>query len=306
MNEKSLVFVAGHRGLVGSAIVRALRAEKYERILTIPRGDVDLTDRGAVRWYFSAHQPEYVFLAAAKVGGIVGNSGAPVEFLLENLKIQNNVIEAARDFGVKKLLFLGSGCAYPKHAKNPVRETALLSGPLEPSNAPYALAKIAGITLCQAYRKEYGCDFISAMPTNLYGEGDHYDLQTSHVIPGMIRRIHEARSNKTDVTLWGTGNPVREFLYSDDMAQACLSLMRSYSEPSPVNITSGVAITLRHLAEAIARVTAFTGEINWDTSKPDGTPDRRLDGSIMCGLGWLPEVGLEDGLARAYKDFLCQ
>jgi len=306
MNRESKIFVAGHRGLVGSALVRTLLAEGFENLVTATHRDLDLTDDLAVRWFFSVHKIEYVFLAAAKVGGIVGNATYPVEFLTENLRIQDNVISNAKAYGVKKLLFLGSACAYPKHAKNPITEDSLLTGPLEPSNAPYALAKIAGVTLCQAYRKEYGCDFISAMPTNLYGVGDSYDLQNSHVIPGMIRRFHEAKVGTGGCWLWGTGNPVREFLFSDDLAEACLVLMQSYSDESPVNISSGEPWRLEDLAHQIKEVVGFYGAGGWDTTKPDGTPDRRLDTSKMAALGWKPRVALRDGLKLAYQDFLCQ
>lgn len=299
--------MAGHRGLVGSAIVRALREEKFENIITVTRGDVDLTDPVAVKWFFSSYLPEYVFLCAAKVGGIVANSTQSAEFMLENLRIQDNVISNARDYGVKKLLFLGSACAYPKYAPNPVKEEYLLTGPLEPSNECYALAKISGIKLCQAYRQEYGCNFISCMPTNLYGPGDHYDLQNSHVIPGMIHRIHDAKRAGERPVLWGTGDPVREFLFSDDMAQACLRLMWEYSGPVPVNITSGRVTVLWTLAREICDVVGVNGNsLIWDRTKPDGTPARILDGSILDGMGWSSEVSLYDGLRIAYQDFLCQ
>lgn len=305
MNKDSKIFVAGHRGLVGSALCRVLRAEGYTNIITVGRGDVDLTDPVAVRWFFSSYLPEYVFLAAAKVGGIVGNSDAPVEFMLENLRIQDNVISNSKNYGVKKLLFLGSACAYPKLAETPIQESSLLTGMLEPSNECYALAKICGIKLCRAYRKQYDCDFISAMPTNLYGIGDHYDLRTSHVIPGMIRRMHEAKSVGV-VELWGSGRPIREFLFADDLARACIVLMQKYSGVLSVNITSGIPITLQHLSEYVAQAVGFTGKTQWDTSRPDGTPNRQLDDTILSNLGWQPEVELPDGLKLAYDDFLCQ
>ena len=306
MNKDSKIFVAGHRGLVGSALCRVLRAQGFDNIVTVTRGDIDLTDPVATKWFFSSHLPEYVFLAAAKVGGIVAHTMRPVEFMLENLRIQDNVISNAHQYGVKKLLFLGSACAYPKFAENPIRESSLLTGVLEPSNECYALAKICGLRLCQAYRAEYGCDFISAMPTNLYGPGDNYDLTTSHVIPGMIRKIHNAKVDGTDVTLWGTGTPTREFLYSDDLAEACLRLMYEYRGEQTVNVTSGSPVMLGTLAGLIAEVVGFTGAIHWDVSKPDGTPDRRLDGSVLHGLGWCAETPLQEGLKAAYQDFLCR
>lgn len=306
MNQNSKIFVAGHRGLVGSALCRVLRTSGFTNIVTATRGDIDLTDPVATKWFFSVHEPEYVFLAAAKVGGIMANSAQPVEFMLENLRIQDNVISNAHNYRVKKLLFLGSACAYPKFAENPIRESALLTGELEPSNECYALAKICGIRLCQSYQAEYGDCFISAMPTNLYGIGDHYDLENSHVIPGMIRRFHEAKEKRTNVLLWGTGHPTREFLYSDDMAEACIRLMHEYSGRSTVNITSGYPVKLRTLAEMISQIVGFPGKVLWDLDKPDGTPDRRLDGSILHSLGWCAETPLAEGLRLTYEDFLCQ
>jgi GDP-L-fucose synthase len=306
MKKNSIIFVAGHRGLVGSALVRLLRARGFTNLLLASHADLDLTDSGEVRTYFSAYEPDYVFLAAAKVGGIVANSTQPVEFMQENLRIQDNVISNSKRVGVKKLLFLGSACAYPKFAENPIKEEALLTGPLESSNECYALAKIAGIRLCQAYRKEYGCDFISAMPTNLYGLGDSYDLQNSHVIPGMIHRFHEAKTKTGECWLWGTGKPVRQFLFADDLAEACLALMDRYSESLPVNIGPEKWIHLEDLAYRIRSIVGFFGKGGWDTTKPDGTPDRRLDVSKIYDLGWRPKVGLDEGLKAAYQDFLCQ
>ena len=306
MNKDSKIFVAGHRGLVGSALCRVLRAQGYVNLVTATRGDVDLSDPVAVKWFFSSHLPEYVFLAAAKVGGIIANTHNSVEFMLENLRIQDNVISNAKDYGVKKLLFLGSACAYPKLAPNPIREEYLLTGALEPSNECYAIAKITGIKLCDAYRAQYGCDFISSMPTNLYGVGDHYDLQNSHVIPGMIRRMREATVAGSEVELWGTGFPVREFLYADDLAEACIRLMREYSSAGPVNITSGEPMALWKLAEEISRVVGFKGNIRWDQTKPNGTPERILCGTKMMSMGWCAETPLNIGLGLAYRDFLCR
>jgi len=304
MNKNSRIFVAGHRGLVGSALCRVLRARGFTNLITASREEVDLSNPVAVKWFFSSLGPEYVFLSAAKVGGIVANSTYPVEFMTENLKIQLNVLENAKERGVKKLLFLGSACAYPKLAEVPIKEASLLTGALEPSNECYAIAKIAGIKLCDAYRKEFGCDFISAMPTNLYGIGDHYDLDNSHVIPGMIRRLHEAASRVGQpATLWGSGRPTREFLFADDLAEACLVLMESYSEAGPINVGYGATTSLRNLAAYVARTVGFSGDIFWDESKPDGTPDRRMDNSRIHSLGWAARTSLPVGLGFAYQDF---
>lgn len=287
--------------------MRVLKAHGFGNLITYTSGDVDLRNPDQVKWLFSARTPEYVVLCAAKVGGIAANVAQPVEFMQDNLRIQLNVMEMAAQFGAKKLLFLGSACAYPKFAHNPVREHALLSGFLEPSNECYALAKICGLRLCRAYREEYNKDFISAMPTNLYGIGDHYDLENSHVVPGMIRRLHEARERGADeVALWGSGDPTREFLFSDDLAEACLHLLQNYSEPDTINIGSGTAMPLRVVAAQVARVVGFYGKIRWDTSRPDGTPWRQLDSTKIFNLGWTPKVAFEDGLKRAYKDFLCR
>jgi GDP-L-fucose synthase len=309
MNKDSCILVAGARGLVGSALCRVLRARGFTNLVTPSRKDFDLTDSMTTERLISAAKPDYVFVSAAKVGGIIANSAYPVEFMTENLRIQLNVLESAKKHEVKKLLFLGSACAYPKLAENPIREDALLTGALEPSNECYALAKISGIKLCEAYRKEYGCDFISAMPTNLYGVGDHYDLNNSHVIPGMIRRIHEAKLRRdTHAVLWGTGSVTRDFLFSDDLAEACLVLMDRYSEPQTINIASGKAIQLRVLANVISDVVGFPGDIWWDATKPDGTPLREMDCSKLKALGgWEPKTGLREGLTAAYEDFLkCQ
>jgi len=307
MNKDSRIFVAGHGGLVGSALCRVLKAAGFSQVITVLRAVADLTDPVAVKWLFSSYQPEYVFLAAARVGGIVANSMYPVEFMAENLKIQINVMENAKAYGVRKLLFLGSACAYPKFAENPISEASLLTGALEPSNECYALAKISGVKLCGAYRKEYGCDFISAMPTNLYGVGDTYHLQNSHVIPGMIRRIHDAKqAARSDVALWGTGKVTREFLYADDLAEACLALMEKYSEDATINVGYGSAVPLDFLAQRVAEAVGYSGKILWDHSRPDGTPNRRLDSSRIFGLGWSPKVYLREGLQRAYADFVAR
>lgn len=304
MEKHSKIFVTGYRGMVGSAVTRELRKQAYENVRGLSRGWLDLRDWRQVRKYFSEQRPDYVIACAAKVGGIVGNAKQPVDFFLDNIRIETNILEAAHLFGVKKLLFLGSACAYPKLAAVPVREDSLLTGALEPSNEMYALAKIAGVKLCDAYRKQHGCNFISCMPTNLYGVGDTYHPEDSHVIPGMIRRFHEARK-ESRVTLWGTGNPVREFLFVDDLARACLVLMEQYDKPGPVNIGSN-PIPLSRLAAWIAETVGFHGRIVWDQSRPDGTPDRTMDSSTIRNLGWTPEIDLPTGLAAVYNDFLCR
>ena len=306
MKHDSRIFVAGHRGLVGSALCRVLRSHGFENLVTASHKEVDLTDPVATKWFFSSYRPEYVILSAAKVGGIVGNLTYPVEFMTQNLRIEMNVLENAKEYGVKKLLFLGSACAYPKYAENPIRESSLLTGVLEHSNECYALAKISGIKLCEAYRSEYGCDFISAMPTNLYGIGDNYDPDNSHVIPGMIHRIHEAKTERETAELWGTGNPCREFLFADDLAEACLALMHTTTNLGLVNIGYGSSIGLRLLASLVAKAVEYCGDIRWDTSKPDGTPERRMDSTKISSTGWKPKISLEEGLAIAYKDFLCR
>ncbi len=305
MNKNEPIYVAGHRGMVGSAVVRRLEKEGFTKILTRTRSEVDLLDRGAVRQFFSEHRPSYVVDAAAKVGGIVANNEKPAEFLLQNLVIQNNVIEAAADHGVEKLLFLGSSCIYPKFAPQPIPESALLTGPLEPTNDAYAIAKIAGIKLCQSYAREYGMNFISGMPTNLYGPNDNFDLHTSHVLPALIRKVHEAvqRGDKA-ITVWGTGTPRREFLHVDDLAEACLFLLDKYDSPEIVNIGCGEDVTIRELAETVCRVIGFQGELLFDTSKPDGTPRKLLDMTKLFGLGWRPKIALADGIEHAYEAFL--
>jgi GDP-L-fucose synthase len=302
------IFVAGHGGLVGRAIVRALEKRKRSSeidIVTRTRAETDLSDAGAVRTFFQETKPTDVVLAAAKVGGIKANSDWPVEFLLENLKIQNNVLESAHSFGVRKLLFLGSSCIYPKLAPQPIKEDSLLTSPLEPTNEAYAIAKIAGVKLCDAYRQEYGDDFISAMPTNLYGPWDNFDPETSHALPGMIYKFHHAKkSGAKSVTLWGTGNPRREWLHVDDAAEACLILLEKFSEPAPINIGVGEDRTIKELAELVRETVGFKGEIEWDTSRPDGTPRKLLDVSRMRGLGWAPKIDIERGIAEVYDWFI--
>jgi GDP-L-fucose synthase len=305
MNKDSRIYVAGHRGLVGSAIVRELKKQGFKDIITACKESVDLRLYDQVRDFFNDYKPDYVFLAAAKVGGIMANNSMPVEFLQDNIEIQTNVIQCAKWTKTKKLMFLGSSCIYPRMAPQPIKEEYLMTGPLEPTNEWYAVAKIAGIKLCQAYRKQHGCDFISVMPTNLYGPGDNYDLNNSHVIPGLIRRFHEAKESGADsVTLWGSGSPRREFLYVDDLARACVFLMENYSHEQIINIGSGTDITIRELAEMIRIVVGFQGEIKWDTSKPDGTPRKLMDSSRIQAMGWAPEYFFEAGLLSAYADFV--
>lgn len=305
MDKESKIYIAGHRGLVGSAIWRVLERDGYRNVIGRTHAELDLMDAAAVRAFYAKEKPEYVFVAAAKVGGILANNNHPAQFLYENLQIQNNVIHEAWKAGVKKLLFLGSSCIYPKLAPQPLKEEFLLNGPLEPTNEWYAIAKIAGIKMCQAYRRQYGCDFISAMPTNMYGPNDNYDLQNSHVLPALIRKFHEAKvSGAAQVTCWGTGAPLREFLYADDLGRACVFLMRHYSEEQFINVGFGSDVTIRELANIVAAVVKFHGEIGWDTSKPDGTPRKLMDTSRLRALGWKPEVALETGIRLAYDDFL--
>lgn len=302
-NER--VYIAGHRGLVGSAIWRELASAGFKNLIGRSRTELDLQDASAVRSFYAQEKPAYVLIAAAKVGGILANSTYPAQFLYENLQIQNNLIHGAHQAGVKKLLFLGSSCIYPKLAPQPIKEEYLLTGPLEPTNEWYAIAKIAGIKLCQAYRRQYGCDFISAMPTNMYGPNDNFDLQSSHVLPALIRKFHEAKiANAATVTCWGTGTPLREFLYADDLARACLFLLENYSETQFINIGYGSDVTIKQLAETVQRVVGFKGEIVWDTSKPDGTPRKLMDSSRLSALGWKPAVDLETGIRLAYEFFL--
>ncbi|MSU62308.1 MAG: GDP-L-fucose synthase [Pedosphaera sp.] len=307
MNQDSRIFVAGHRGLVGSAIWRALQARGFLHLIARTRQQLDLQDPRVVAEFFVTERPDFVFLAAAKVGGIQANNTRPAAFLYENLQIQNNVIHAAHQSGVRKLLFLGSSCIYPKHAPQPLKEEYLLTGPLEPTNEWYAIAKIAGIKMCQAYRREYGCDFISAMPTNMYGPNDNYDLETSHVLPALMRKFHEAKmSGHPQVTCWGTGTPLREFLHADDLARACVFLMEHYSGEQIVNVGSGSDVSIRELAGIIQGVTGFSGDVVWDASKPDGTPRKLMDSSRIFNMGWRPEIRLEDGIHGVYEGFLKQ
>ena len=305
MNQTSRIYIAGHRGLAGSAIWRELERTGYKNLTGRTHAELDLLDPIAVRAFYEKERPEYVFDAAAKVGGILANDRHPAQFLYENLQIQNHLIHGAREAGVKKFLFLGSSCIYPKLAPQPMKEDYLLTGPLEPTNEWYAVAKIAGIKMCEAYRRQYGSDFISAMPTNLYGINDNYHPQHSHVLPGLIRRFHEARLAKAPtVTCWGTGAPMREFLYADDLARACVFLMQNYSQEQFINIGYGSEVSIRDASEAVKRAVGYQGEIVWDTSKPDGAPRKLMDSSRILALGWKPQVDLETGLRLAYQDFL--
>jgi GDP-L-fucose synthase len=300
------VFVAGHRGMVGSAIVRRLEGENCT-VLTAGRAELDLISQAAVADWFAREKPDAVFLAAAKVGGILANDTMPAEFLYENLMIEANVIHAAHQAGVEKLVFLGSSCIYPKFADQPITEDALLTGPLEPTNEWYAIAKIAGIKLCQAYRKQYGDDFISAMPTNLYGPGDNYDLKTSHVLPALVRKAHEAKAaNAPSIELWGTGTPLREFMHVDDCADALVFLMQHYSGDEHVNVGTGSDLSILDLAKLVCKAVGYEGEIRLDASKPDGTPRKLMSSEKLQALGWQPKIGLKTGIARVYRDFLAE
>ncbi len=322
MENDAKIYVAGHRGLVGSALLRTLQAKGYTRLITRTHAELDLSDQAAVEAFFASERPDYVFLAAAKVGGILANNTYPAEFIRDNLAIQTNVIHAAWKHGVKRLLFLGSSCIYPKHCPQPMREEYLLTGPLEPTNRPYAIAKIAGIEMCWSYNRQYGTRFLAVMPTNLYGPGDNYHPENSHVIPALIRKFHTAKvNNHPRVTVWGTGTPRREFLYSDDLADACVFLMRLPPEqfdallgsdeaatgvfmPPLINIGVGEDLTIRELAQLVRRVVGFEGDIEFDPSKPDGTPRKLLDVSRLSGLGWRASTPLESGLTAAYADYL--
>jgi GDP-L-fucose synthase len=305
VEKNAKIYVAGHRGMVGSAILRKLQAEGYPNLLVRSSQELDLRNQQAVADFFASEKPDYVFLAAAKVGGIVANNTYRADFLYENLAIQNNVIHQAYLHGVKKLLFLGSSCIYPKLAPQPLKEEYLLTGLLEPTNEPYAIAKIAGIKLCDAYRDQYGCNFISVMPTNLYGYNDNYHPENSHVLPALIRKFHEAKTNgATNVTVWGTGSPLREFLFADDLADACYFLMQEYNEAGLVNIGTGHDLSIKDLALLIKEIVGFTGELVFDTSKPDGTPRKLMDVTKLHSLGWQHRIELKEGLAFAYQDFL--
>jgi GDP-L-fucose synthase len=295
------LLVAGHRGLVGSAIWRCLQQRGHRALLGRTSAELDLRDRDSVFDFFAENRPQYVVLAAARVGGILANATSPAGFLSDNLRIQVNVLDAAARSGVRRLLFLGSSCIYPRDAPQPITEDALLTGPLEPTNDGYAIAKIAGVLQVQALRRQHGCSFISAMPTNLYGPGDNVDLATSHVLPAMVRRFHEARqSGAPTVTLWGSGAPRRDFLHVDDLARACVLLLERYDGPQPINVGTGEEVTVRELAELVARVVGYAGTLGWDTSKPDGTPRKLLDSSRIGALGWRPEIGLEEGIRATY------
>ena len=305
MQKSEKIFVAGHRGMVGSALIRALEAAGFSKLLKRDRSELDLGDSAAVSKFFAKEKPEVVIFAAAKVGGIKANNDQPVEFLLENLRVQSNVIAAAHENGARKLLFLGSSCIYPKLAPQPIPETALLSGPLEPTNEAYATAKIAGVKLCQAFSREYGANFVSAMPTNLYGPNDNFDLETSHVLAALLRKAYEAKkSSARELVVWGTGTPRREFLHADDCASACLFLLEKYDSPEIVNVGCGEDISIRELAELVCEVVGFDGELSWDKTKPDGTPRKLLDVSKLRELGWTPTIPLRDGIAQTYDWFL--
>jgi GDP-L-fucose synthase len=301
MKRESSIFVAGHRGMVGSALVRALQAGGFENLILRDRSELDLTRQADVEHFFATVRPEYVLLAAAKVGGILANDSLPVQFIHDNLAIQTNVIDAAYRNGTRKLLFLGSSCVYPRLAPQPIAEASLLTGPLEPTNEWYALAKIAGIKMCEAYRRQYGFNAISVMPTNLYGPEDNFDLTSSHVLPALLRKFHEATERGSSVVeVWGSGAPRREFLHVDDLAAACLFLMERLDEAGWINVGAGTELTIAELARTLARVTGFKGEVRFDTSKPDGTPRKLLDSSRMRALGWAPSISLEDGVRSTY------
>ena len=305
MEQNAKIYIAGHRGMVGSAITRYLSANGYQNLLFKTSSELDLRNQQAVDDFFEAKKPDYVFLAAAKVGGIMANNTFRADFLYENLQIQNNVIHASYQHQVKKLMFLGSSCIYPKLAPQPLKEEYLLTGLLEETNEPYAIAKITGIKMCESYRRQYGCNFISAMPTNLYGPNDNYDLNNSHVLPAMIRKFHEAKTeHKPFVELWGTGSPLREFLHADDLAEACVFLMNTYNEEQFVNIGVGEDLSIKHLAELIKKTVGYEGELQWNADKPDGTPRKLMDVSKLHSLGWKHRYNLEEGIKITYQDFL--
>jgi GDP-L-fucose synthase len=303
MEKQSKIYIAGHRGMVGSAIMRRLEKEGFENIVTRTSKELDLRNQSAVAGFFEQEKPDYVFLAAAKVGGILANNTYRAEFIYDNLMIQNNVIHNAWKYKAKKLMFLGSSCIYPKLAPQPLKEEYLLTGLLEPTNEPYAIAKIAGIKMCDAYRAEYGCNFISVMPTNLYGPNDNYDLHNSHVLPALIRKFHEAKINgEPEVVVWGTGKPLREFLHVNDLADACLFLMNNYDEPGLINIGSGVDMSISDLAQVIKETTGYSGKIIFDSSKPDGTPRKLMDVSKLNALGWKYRIELKEGIQKVYSE----
>jgi len=305
MNETARIFVAGHRGLVGSAILRRLQADGFANLLTRTSSELDLRDQSAVEAFFNSERPELVFLAAAKVGGIHANDAYPAEFIRDNLQLQSNVIDSAHRHGVQKLLFLGSSCVYPRLATQPLHESSLLTGPLEPTNQWYAVAKIAGLKMCQAYRRQYGFKAIVAMPTNLYGPGDNFDLQNSHVLPALIRKTHEAKlRGESALTVWGTGMPRREFLNVEDLADACVFLMREYDSEELVNVGWGEDVSIRELAELVRDVVGFAGQLQFDTTKPDGTPRKLLDVGRMAALGWRPRIRLREGIEATYRWFV--
>jgi GDP-L-fucose synthase len=305
MNKTAKIYVAGHRGLVGSALVRSLRAQGHHNLLVRTRAELDLTKQAAVNNFFRRQQPDYVFLAAAKVGGILANRDCPAEFIYENLAIETNIIQAAYQHKVKKLLFLGSSCIYPRAAQQPLKEEYLLGGPLEKTNEAYALAKIAGLKMCEFYNQQYGTKYISVLPTNLYGPHDNFDLHSSHVLPALLRKFHEAKiRHQPQVVLWGSGRPLREFLHVDDLARACLLLMARYDGSAPINIGTGQDLSIKELARQIKNVTGYQGRISWDQTKPDGTPRKVLDISRLRRLGWRPEISLEEGLKTTYAEFI--
>ncbi|WP_231427201.1 GDP-L-fucose synthase [Pedobacter sp. Leaf250] len=303
-DRNAKIYIAGHRGMVGSAIFRKLQKDGFKNLVYRTSSELDLRDQAAVQEFFESEKPEYVFLAAAKVGGIVANNTYRADFIYENLMIQSNIIESSRKVNVKKLMFLGSSCIYPKMAPQPLKEEYLLTGELEPTNEPYAIAKIAGIKMCDAYRDQYGCNYISVMPTNLYGLNDNYHPENSHVLPALIRRFDEAKENKLPaVTIWGTGSPKREFLYADDLADACVFLMATYNEAGLVNVGSGEDLSIKELAAIIKNIVGFEGDINFDHTKPDGTPRKLMDVSKLTNFGWTFSIDLNDGLRLAYEDF---
>ncbi len=305
VNKNSKIYVAGHKGMVGSAIWRRLAEKEYSNLIGVSSNELDLTKQNDVARFFSDNSPEYVFLAAAKVGGIFANNTYRADFIYDNLMIQSNVIKAAHTYGAQKLMFLGSSCIYPKFADQPLREDSLLSGKLEPTNQPYAIAKIAGIEMCDSFRHQYGMNCVSVMPTNLYGNGDNYHPNNSHVLPALIRRMHEAKlKNLDEVEIWGTGNPRREFLFADDLADACVFLMENYNEPGLINIGTGTDLSIKELAELVKDIVGFNGSLKFDTSKPDGTPRKLLDVSKLHNLGWRHKIELKEGIELAYQDFL--